>query len=97
MHADRYADQAAQHVVIAADIPARLQAYPVMNLADGLDPSEIRRIEAAGEQALPMRGLRLLQLRDAVADQLAKLRHRDGVLVEPVEYARQFRFDMRPE
>ena len=97
MRARRQLDQAVEHIRVAADIPAWLKPDPVMHLADGVHAGEIVRVETAGEQPAPMRGLGLFQSRDLSSDELLELRNGRHVLVEPVDDPRQFRLHRGPE
>jgi hypothetical protein len=97
MRANRQVAQAVQHVGVAADIPARLEASPVVNKADGMDAPVVLGIEFAGEQTLPMGGLGLLEMGNLVTDQRLEMRFRCGVPVETVENYGQLRFDGFPE
>src|SRR5512135_1200749 len=97
MRAHRELDQAIEHVGVAADVPTRLQADPMVQQTDGAHAVEISFIEAAGEQSLPMRFLRRLQSRNLIAHHLLQVRNRRHMAIEPVDDLRQVRLDRWPE
>ena len=87
-----------QHKSIAANIPARLQADPVMHQANRSDALDIGVIEPAIEQPSPMRGLRTDQPRHLIiANNFYKNGFRRQLTIETVEYFWQRLFDNRPE
>jgi len=59
-------EQALDGHAVAGGIPPGVQACPLMRAADSDGPPEVGRVEPPPEQAVPVRGLRLLELPDAL-------------------------------
>src|SRR6185437_11357337 len=97
IRAHRQRCQPVQHIGVAADVPAWLQSDLVMRQADRLYAAEVGVIEAAGEQPLPVRRLRLLQSGNLLPEHALQMRFGGDVPVEVVENPRQVLLDDRPE
>ncbi|MEJ0048530.1 MAG: hypothetical protein WDN04_22275 [Rhodospirillales bacterium] len=93
--AHQHIDQRFQHQAVAGDVPARLQADAGVGGADAGGADEIRIIESAVEQLLPMLRLADPQPGHALgaAEQGSKRRHLAEKAVEPVGDLRQRAFD----
>ena len=87
----------AQHKIIAADIPARLQSDLVVDETNRAHALHIFMIETAIEQATPMGSLCRLEARNIAADHARKLRLPGNMLIETFEYFRQCRLHDLPE
>ena len=97
VRAHRQFVQVTEHVIVAADVPARLQADLVVDEADGAHPLHIGVVEAPAEETSPVRALRRLEARDVVAEQACQIGLRRHVAIKPFEDRRQGRLDDLPE